>query len=252
MKPVYINAVGLWSPGYASAEAWMKGASDDSVQEPRCQLVNARHLRYTSQLTRMSVAAFEQIIGDCRDELAELALVFASSFGEIQIAVKLLDMLAEEGAPSPANFMNSVHNTVPGHLAIACKNQGMSTAIAAGPQTVSAAILECMTLLQQEAQRVALIVADESLPPPLGDVSPFGPLAVAFLLQASPDGATLGCLRNYRKSPEVAAIDIPGDLGPNPCAPALGLLQAILDQRFGPVRLDAADADGWSIDLELA
>lgn len=246
MKPVHLLSSALWSSGIPTQSAWQSGEVDAEVQMPKCSSVKTRHLRYTSVVTRMALNVFEQATANQDVDLSTLGIVFASSLGEIQIAVKLLDSIASDGAPSPASFMNSVHNTAPGHLSIACKNHGISTAIAAGPQTVSAALLEAMLLLQQSCSTVALVLADEELPEVFDQ--DFPSLAVCLLLGAKPSADALCTFSSMRLDPSVAPAELP-DFSGNPIAPSAALLQAILNQQSGAHRLDSAQSEGWCVDL---
>ena len=248
MKPVHLLSSSLWSTGIASQAAWLANEQDAALTVPVCTSVKTRHLRYTSVVTRMALNVFEQATADTQVDRATLGIVFASSLGEIQIAVKLLDSIASHGAPSPASFMNSVHNTAPGHLSIACENHGISTAIAAGPQTVSAALLEAMLLLQDDCSTVALVLADEELPEVFSRAFPS--LAVCLLLQAEASPASRCTFSGMRLAP---SVDAPEDstFAGNPIASAAHLLQAILKREPGTQRLDGAEDEGWCIDLSF-
>ena len=40
MKPAYVRGLGLWTPGFASPEAWCRGASNPSVVTPEVDLLS--------------------------------------------------------------------------------------------------------------------------------------------------------------------------------------------------------------------
>ncbi|MCP4446862.1 MAG: beta-ketoacyl synthase chain length factor [Myxococcales bacterium] len=248
MKPAYLLGSAMWSTGIASQAKWRADDFDAAMQTPTCSSVKTRHLRYTSVVTRMALNVFEQVTTDKDVNLGTLGVVFASSFGEIQIAVKLLDSIDTDGAPSPASFMNSVHNTAPGHLSIACRNHGISTAIAAGSQTVSSALLEAMLLLQESCSTVALVLADEEFPEVFNDSFPS--LAVCLLLQAKASSQSLCTLDGIRIAKEVVPVSLPHFAG-NPIAPAASLLQAIASKKPGPHRLDLEQDEGWCVSLSF-
>jgi hypothetical protein len=243
-----IAGMGLWSPGFADPAAWLEGRRDPAIAEPRCTLVSPRHLRFTSTLTRMGVAVFEQAVAGADLDLKTIDVTFGSSLGEIQIAVELLDMIALEGGASPARFMNSVHNTAPGHLSIATGSRGGFVAIAGGRETVSAAFHEALCLLRApDHGAVVVILADEALPAPI-DLERYPSLAIAFLLRREVE-RPLATITGLRRDPSAARFPVAGELAGNPCAPGLGLVDAVLRRRSGPVRLGD---EGWCLDLAVA
>jgi len=248
MIEAHVCGLGFWTPGFSDAAAYLAGRRDPSVIEPPCKLVSPRHLRFTSTLTRMSVAVFEQAVAGQDLDLKRINVVLASSLGEIQIAVELLDMIALEGSGSPARFMNSVHNTAPGHLSIATGSRGVFTAIAGGRQTVSAAFHEALCLLHALAHGdVVVILTDEALPPPL-DIDRYPSMAMGFLLRSEPV-SSIATITGIRSDPSVEPFPAGDQLAGNPCAPGLGVLDAVLGRRVGPVRLDMSGDEGWCLDL---
>lgn len=251
MIGAHVCGVGFWSPGFADPAAYLAGRRDPAVIEPRCRLVSPRHLRFTSTLTRMSVAVFEHAVEGQDLDLTRINVTLASSLGEIQIAVELLDKIALEGGASPARFMNSVHNTAPGHLSIATGSRGAFAAIAGGPQTVSAAFHDALCLLHTpDHSDVVVILADESLPPPI-DFDRYPAMAMAFLLRREPV-SSIATITGIRSDPSVEPFPVGDQLAANPCSPGLGVLDAVLRGRAGPVRLDRSGDEGWCLDLEVA
>jgi hypothetical protein len=249
---IRVCGVGFWSPGFRDARAWLAGLADPQHREPTCTVVTPRHRRYTSRLTQMSACAFEQAVAGSSFEAATVDVVFASSQGEIAIAVELLEMVAREGGASPARFMNSVHNTVPGHLSIATRSHGTFTALAGGAQTVSAAMTEALCLAgEPQHPNVVVIMADEELPPPV-DLQAYSGMAVALWLSAGEGGEPdLGRLSGLRRDPSVPAVSAPEPLAANPCAPGLALLGALMNARGGCVRLDGPTGEGWCVDVTV-
>jgi hypothetical protein len=249
MSAVNLIGFGMWTPGFASPAAWLEGRRDPAITVPPANtLVASRALRYTSILTRSAVAAFEQAIAGVSIDRSKVHVVFGSSLGEIEIAVELLDQIAKDGMPSPARFMNSVHNTAPAHLSIGLQSHGMFTAIAAGPQTVAATFVEGFGLAKTAGEDVVcVIVADESPPPPL-NASTYPSLAVAFLLSAG-SSAGLATIRRVYVDTEVKAQTMSAEIAKNPCAPALNVLRALGNGERGPIRLDGAEGRGYCLEL---
>ena len=60
MKPTYVRGLGLWTPGFASPEAWCRGESNASVVTPEVDLLSGALRRRATGLTRMAVEVFFQ------------------------------------------------------------------------------------------------------------------------------------------------------------------------------------------------
>lgn len=248
---VEIHGVGFWSPGYPDAAALTTGRRHPAAASPSPALGSRRHLRFTSDVTRMAIAACEQSIAGSGLPLEEINMLFASSQGEIQIAVELLDMIAREGTASPARFMNSVHNTVCGHVSIAARSHGAFTALAGSGQTVSAAFIEAYALLATGGcDNVVLVVGDERLPPPVNREE-YESMALALFLRATGSG-DVPRIVGITRDPGVEPFAPPAHLAANPCAPALAVLAALSEKRAGPVRLDGRDGEGWCAELAFS
>ncbi len=250
MRPVFVGGAGLWSPGYSSPGDWLEGRHDSSVIRPPCAMIDSRIKRHTSLVTRMATEAIGQAAVQSGANLGEVPMVFGSSNGEILTAFLLLDMIEADGIPSPARFMNSVHNTASGHVSISHGNTGFSTSLAAGLSTFAMCMLEAITWLELRGGSIMISVADESLPDHLSVFGRYDPLGLAFQLSAdAPSAGNLGRLSNLRREchREPPGV-IPGKLRANPVAVGLLLLEALLRGRCGPVPV-ALDADGWCVDL---
>ncbi len=252
MKPIFVTGLGFWAPGIPDAEALSAGREDPSVTRPPCDILNPRIGRYCSLVTRMAVEAFTQAGRQAGADLSRVASVFGSTYGEIQIAFEQLEMIRQEGVPSPARFKNSVHNTASGHVSIAAGNTGFSTAIAAGGATFAMALLEAWAWLEAWGGAVIVCVADEPVPEFLTDDAPYQALGAAFHLCAEPATLALGRMSGLRRSelrqPEAAAAAT-GRWAGNPSAAALPLFEALLAGRAGTVPLEPGET-AWCADLE--
>jgi hypothetical protein len=147
--------------------------------------------------------------------------VFASRHGEFDRTLGILEQLARDEAPSPAEFSLSVHHALAGLLSIATSDTQGHTAVAAGRESALYGLLEAVALLAEAPDRPVLLVhADEPLPEPfcqLDDGVPEEPLAFALLLEA-------GDLR--------LSVEPSTDLAPSP-RPALDLLGFLLSRAPG-------------------
>lgn len=251
MTAVEVHGIGFWSLGFADAAAFAAGRPDEAVTAPSPTLGSKRHLRYTSDVTKMAIAACEQSIAGSDLELTDLNVIFASSQGEIQIAVELLDRIASGEGASPARFMNSVHNTVCGHLSIASKSHGAFSALAGSRQTVSGALIEAFALLKtRDCESVVLVLGDESLPAPV-DVARYDSLAAALFLRAGDGNGGSAEISAVVRDESVRPFVAPPELAENPCAPVLGVLAALAENRAGLVRLDGEGDEGWCAELSF-
>ena len=120
--------------------------------------------------------------------------VFASRNGEFDRTLTMLDQLAAEDAPSPADFSLGVHNALPGLLSICARNHRGHTALAAGIDSFGFGLMEAAAcLLEQPEDPVILVYYDAPLPPGYPDAAPAcadTTLALAIALVAPPHPST--------------------------------------------------------------
>ena len=162
MIALHVGGVGLWTPGFASAAAWASGTPDPAVTSPRSEILPAALRRRASPLTSMVASAAGEAAAQAGADLARLPFVLGSALGEIGIAVTMLnEYRVGEGLPSPTRFHNAVHNGPAAYVSIATANRGFSTALAAGPETPAAALLEAAALLAERGGDVMVVLADE-------------------------------------------------------------------------------------------
>lgn len=91
-------------------------------------------------------------------------LVFASRYGDMQRSVELLEQLASGDGLSPTAFSLSVHNAIAALFSITRNDPSVYTAVSAGRETAAAGLTEALTLLEDAAAAVLLVVYDEPLP----------------------------------------------------------------------------------------
>jgi hypothetical protein len=254
--PVYVTGRALWSPGYPNAASWLAGTRDESATQPQCAVVGSRLKRATSLVTRMGVDVAEQAARDAAADASTVATVFGSATGEIHIAMEqIASMFQEDGAVSPARFKNSVHNTSGGIWSIATQNHAFTTAIAAGADTFAMSLLEAWALLVDGTPRVIVVVADEPAPPPLPADNSYPPLAVGFeLAREVTGGRVYGRLSSFGIAEAPSNTDRPAiePFREHACAPALGLLCALDEHKFGRIRVSGSQDSDWSLVLEPA
>jgi hypothetical protein len=113
-----------------------------------------------------------------------LATVFASSCGDMEVNLKICHALAEEGSPvSPIQFHNSVHNAAAGYWSIALQSTAPSVSLGAYDGSFGAGFLEAYTQAVTEGRSVLLVAYDLPPPPPIDQARPLkGPFATAVLI----------------------------------------------------------------------
>lgn len=231
-----------------SGGIWVRGVGRWRGEEgtPKPTLLPPLLRRRTSLLTRAVAEVLDRLATETGVDLGTVPMIHASSLGEIGTTVGLLAMMQQgDGAVSPTRFHNSVHNTAGGYVSIAAGNRALSTAVAAGPQTVAAGLLEACGVIHAGSPEVVVVVAEEGLPVALGGPD-YESLAVAFHLAAeagAPQHLHLDAPR-IRSVPDVPSIPLP--LAANPCVPAWALADAIGSGRPGPVALEHASVPGSS------
>jgi hypothetical protein len=249
---MHIAGVGLWSPGYADAAAFLARTPDPAVAAPAVDIVASRMKRATSIATRSAVEVVTQAARAAGWDLAEFATVFASQHGEIQIAVEQMRMMKEDnGIVSPARFKNSVHNTAAGMFSIGGKNRGFTTAVAAGDHSLALALFEAwMLLASHEQSRVVVSIVEEPLPDPITEFSSHQAMAVAFALELG-EGPSLGCpvcTHADEARPTLDESAIEGFEG-HTAEGALRILRLRHANKGGHVALSEGSANLWSIEL---
>ena len=144
---------------------------------------------------------------------------------------------------SPLRFAGSVHNAASGQIAIATQNQGFTTSIAAGLDTLAMAIVEAQALLQTGEPEVLILLGDLDPPAHLAAVHErCDPLAVALHLHdGSRPRPRLARLHPLQKHP----MDAQFLLG-NPLHPVLQLLHAVDQHQNALVQLGPL----WKLQVE--
>jgi hypothetical protein len=121
----------------------------------------------------------------------ETELVFASRYGDMTTTVSMLEAIGEQDLLSPTAFSSAVHNAAAG-LAHQILNLRLShTAVAAGPDSFGAGLVEAwLRLATGEATSVALVCGDLALPEPFAACGDSGvPRFVGLRLEKGGAGA---------------------------------------------------------------
>ena len=179
-----------WAPGVDSPadwHAWLQApyCLPDSDQQPDVSFLPAMQRRRLSRLARMVF----HVAWPLAEGQPALPLVFACRHGETPRTLNILCELAKNEPLSPTQFSLSVHNAIIGLWSILRGDTSEMTALAAEGDGLEHGMLEAVSLLNEGAPGVLLVVAEEQPPEPyrssIDDV-PFS-YATAFLLRPGQD-----------------------------------------------------------------
>jgi Beta-ketoacyl synthase, N-terminal domain len=150
-----VRAWSAWSPERVTRDSWMAWAGQPVVAGAAATpapLPLGLRRRVSPVGQRMMAACL-----DCGDAVKTARYVFASRHGELTRTVSIMESLAAKELPSPADFSLSVHNALAGLLSIHTRNTAGHTALAAGPDTFSYALIDAIGGLADEPGRPVLV-----------------------------------------------------------------------------------------------
>jgi len=249
MKPLYVEAVGLAAPGlpdWASAQPVLRGEAPYAAAElpaysPERLPPNER--RRATASVRLAFRCCEDALKSTSRPPAELATVFASSDGDLEIVHRINNGLVQAvRSVSPTDFHNSVHNAPAGYWSIAVGSRRPSCSLAAHDGSVAAGLLEASALVTEDGfdtlfaaydvKAPVVLMAHRAVPQPFGfalvlaaarTAQSLGQLA--FAPAAEPESGLTAGLEELRRA--------------NPIARALPLLALIALRKAGDAVLPA-------------
>ncbi|GAB1256013.1 beta-ketoacyl synthase chain length factor [Aurantivibrio plasticivorans] len=185
MADIIISRWAAWAPGLQTLEdwqAWSLGEKEVQFGEPPVvSAIPAMLRRRLSSLGKMALSVAWPLMG----EGVAIPSVFCSRHGELGRTVTLLKQLADEEDLSPTHFSLSVHNAIGGVASIARKDMSSITALAAGDEGLSVALLEAQMILdEQQCPEVLCVIYDEPPQAEFHCVTPSVPYAAAFVLSS--------------------------------------------------------------------
>ena len=251
---VQIAGLGLWLPGFPSLPAWSQGVPDASAVKPAGAALDRVNRRRASLLGRALADVVAEAAGDARIDLASVQTVIGSSIAEGSTLIGLLEQIWRSREPvSPAAFTMSVHNAASGLISISCGNRGFTTSLAADDDTSAASLLEAIGLVLTGNGPVVVACGDESSPTELiPEPQRWSLLAAAVVLaplgHPGPCRARLAIVRPGTATlpPSACAADV----GRNPQAGLLDLIDAVTRGAMGCVRLDRGGGLGYCAEIE--
>lgn len=223
------------SPAYVSGPMPRTGGS----------LLNPAERRRISDLTCLVLTAAEEA---CPVPPADLQAVFVSNSGDGTITHAICDSLATPMPDvSPSRFTNSVHNAAAAYWSLGLNKLSATTSLGAGPNGLSAGLIEAVLIMQESNLPVLLVAYDAPHPFPLSEKVPIKQsLAMAFYLSPAHSGPCWQLGLNVEPGeslPPTLAAHFDG----HSCAPGLIWLSAT-GARLRRVALPCMD--GLSVILE--
>lgn len=174
--------------------AWAVWEADCSTLTSNSELPPAKPLpaslrRRVTPIGRRALEAAWTLSAALEDEAPRIVL--SSRHGEYARTQGLLHALAEAEEVSPAEFSLAVHHGLAGLLSIATGNRAGHTAVAAGGDTLGAALTEAAACLMTGDRRVLVMHFDEAPPADYAAVGGGTEPSVAFALLLGAGGASL-------------------------------------------------------------
>lgn len=231
-----------WAPGLGSREQWLAWASAPALPQgedsPALATVAPLQRRRLSRLGR----AVLQVAMQAQQARAEMPMVFASRYGDVERALGAMGELEAGDTLSPTIFAGSVHNAIGAmHSIIGGWRQNL-VCIAAGANSAAAGLIEAAGILADGADEVLLTCYDEPLPAPY-DVFGDEPQALyAWAWRVAAPCADAPTLRLAR-SPVTALAG-----GPATLPAGLSVMRWLLSEQPRLVQHDGALAWSWSRD----
>lgn len=186
IEPIHVLGWAFYAPSYQSIEHALANEQRTPVPPPFA-IAQGRLRRFTSGATQLQLEVAGSALTDANVSANSVRSVFTSSLGELETAVALFVGLADEGAPSPARFAQSVHNTASGLFSIGTGNKHASETLAAGADTFAAGLEEAALIAAETDGPVLFTCADDAAPSVLGSRTPGLALATAFVISRSGD-----------------------------------------------------------------
>ena len=204
---IYIVRLSAWAPGIESPGEWDEWALDRrsisfESKSPEIAYTSSIFRRRLSQLNKMTI----QVVHDLLPLGDDTKIFFLSFRGELSRQFQINRMLVEEGELSPAAFSLSLYNAPVALATIAFGLKGGYSALYLEKNSFTAGIKAAeAALLSGTTEEIALVYADENVPPEYACFFQECPPPVAFGLLLSrdshPSSVSLSSLKKTEDSP---------------------------------------------------
>jgi hypothetical protein len=246
MTEVDLAGVGIWSDSFANWDDFCAVVNGDSVATGTAlvpELIPPRERRRAPQSVKLAVEVMQQACNQAAIPAGDVATVFASGMGDMQLTDYMCRTLHEmPRAVSPTKFHNSVHNAATGYWSIATGSHAPANAISAYSGSVAIALLE--GAIQAVEEQLPVVVASEETAAPVAFTSiyestvPFGSALLLTAKNATPHPlATLRIVLGEGPAPAGAQPGVARLFPGNFAAAILPLLAALAQQREDTVAL---------------
>ena len=246
-----MRGVSVWGPGLAGWAAAREVLAGErpylpaSVSPPAPELLSSTERRRASRVTRLALAAAAEAEAASGVPAAALRPVFGSSNGDPVTVTAILDTLTRtDGAVSPTQFHNSVHNAAAGYWSIGHGSAQPATSLGCFDSTWAASLLAAMAEVRAAQAPVLLVAYDIEMPAPLSAVRDTHEAFGVALVLAPDDGWARLTVRHKPEPGETLPADpaLHALFRANPAARALPLLEHLAAGRSG--ELSAGFLDG--------
>ena len=237
MTELDIVGLGIWGSNFSDWREFSAGLNSgiwQSGTSAQPTLIPARERRRAPQSVNMAVEVMNQACDMAAIKPTDVAVVFSSSMGDMQITDYLCHTLSKTPRlVSPTRFHNAVHNAPTGYWSIATQSHAASSAISAFSNTAAMAFLEAAIQASVEGIPVLVVTQEGAAVPALRDSCPSNQSFSSALL-LTPAGYRTSRLASIRFTVARETVDwpeLPPDLRENllgnPGARLLPLLAAI-------------------------
>jgi hypothetical protein len=186
--PLYVSRFSAWAPGLDSLGAWREWAAANreipgAGEGPALGFTEPLFRRRLSLVSRMTI----QVLHDLLPPGEDPKILFFSFRGEITQQLRINQGLIEEHTVRPAIFSLSVFNAPAALAAIALNLRAGYSAIYPGEGRFMTGLMTAAApVAAGEAERMAMVYADESAPEAYGPLRPRenGSLALGAILSS--------------------------------------------------------------------
>ncbi|WP_107688350.1 beta-ketoacyl synthase chain length factor [Neisseria wadsworthii] len=197
----------------AGLGAWQQWSADTAFVESQPDY--KPELAFLPAMQRRRLGRAARLVCDAAWNLAEKhpesILVFASHDGELNRSFELWLELMKTHTVSPTSFGLSVHNAQVGQWSMLRKDMRENTALAVGSDGLETALAEAYALMQEGAEQVLLVVADDPLSEEYALEAERAPMPYALAMVLRPGRQyhlALSCGKDAEKnSPYWGALD---------------------------------------------
>lgn len=258
----YIEGIGLLGPGLTD---WPTSQpilarqqpyhSQKTILSPPALLASTERRR-AGAAVKLTLAAGLEAITAAGLDAATLPSVFSASGGDGDNCHAICDTLASPDRQiSPTRFHNSVHNAAAGYWGIATGAMTASSVLCAYDASFGAGLLEAMTQVVIDNERVILLAYDTNYPEPLHSARPISDaFCISFVLapqQSERSIAKITFSLTDASANKMSGSELEHLRTSIPAARGLPLLQQIAMQQSSVVVLDYLDSTRIAIDVDM-